>query len=127
MGVGDSGILGYLVVREDDGRLTTYYKVFFKPDEPSTRASMQPVYSAPQGKAHSGYYDTPVEHAVDEEQEDKKLQKVLYALSDLIRTPSDHAQIRAINAIESLATKGIYLLRLQFLFHLIESRSSMEH
>lgn len=52
--------------------------------------------------------EVPVERAVDNDgEEDKKLQKVLYALTDLIRTPSDHAQLRAINAIENLAQKGL--------------------
>ena len=89
------------------GQLTIYFQGFFKPDQAPSRTStsIQP-YSAPQGRAHNGYMDAPVEYVVDEEQEDRKLQKVLYALSDLVRTPSDHAQLRAINAIESLATKG---------------------
>eukprot|EP00026_Physarum_polycephalum_P001028 Phypoly_transcript_01029.p1 GENE.Phypoly_transcript_01029~~Phypoly_transcript_01029.p1 ORF type:complete len:1091 (-),score=182.35 Phypoly_transcript_01029:398-3670(-) len=73
---------------------------FFKTDPPPPRTPFSQPYSAPQA-----YFETPAPKAVDEEEEDKKLQKVLYALSDLIRTPSDHAQIRAINAIESLATK----------------------
>ena len=89
------------------GQLIIYFQGFFKPDQAPSRTStsIQP-YSAPQGRAHNGYMDAPVEYVVDEEQEDRKLQKVLYALSDLVRTPSDHAQLRAINAIESLATKG---------------------
>lgn len=44
--------------------------------------------------------------SVQLQQEDQKLIKVLRALADLIRTPSDQAQLKAINAIESLAQKG---------------------
>lgn len=66
---------------------------------------MQP-YPGPQSQTRP---EVAVERVVDDAEEDKKLQKVLYALTDLIRTPSDHAQLRAINAIENLAQKGILI------------------
>ena len=94
-------------------RLTTFCEGFFNQGASRSSTYNAPVYAAPQGRAHSGFVDTPaVERAVDEDAEDKKLQKELYALLDLIRTPSNHAQIRAINAIESLATKGRFFYRI---------------
>lgn len=50
----------------EDERSSTYFLSifslpgFFKPDQtPSRQSSMMQPYSAPQGRAHSGYYDPP--------------------------------------------------------------------
>jgi len=47
-----------------------------------------------------------------EQQEDQKLKKVLFAIADLIRTPSDQAQLKAIHAVENLAQKEWNLSRM---------------
>lgn len=66
-----------------------------------------------QPQVTAGRYAPPQEPAEetvavqsDDGEEDIKLRKVLFAIADLIRTPSDQAQLKAIRAIESVAQKG---------------------
>jgi len=60
---------------------------------------------------------------LNEEDEERKLQKVLYAVADLIRTPSDQAQLKAVHAIENLAQKDwnvVRLIRYGFVMNIVD-------
>ncbi len=57
-------------------------------------------------------HQEPTRDSVLEEvqrQDDEKLRKIFIAIADLIRTPSDQAQIKAVHAIENVAQKGMHL------------------